>query len=420
MSETLQTVIKKIDNIYNKPNKKILAEFYKYMVTNDKSERTQRNNLKSILNFVNWLDKKSLDEVKNEQIILNFLNTKRKSTDIDPDQKWITTYNDYVIRLKHFFRWMFNKGKREDNWITPDFAKLKKKKTRRISSYSESEIWDKEELLSIIKYEPNIRNKAILTLLWDMDARNHEIIKLKIKNLKIRENYAEGEIPFDTKTGSRYILLRSSFPYVCAMLNKHPYKDEPEAYLIYNNKTRKALDPDTINWIFKELKKRIRKNLDDGLINESHEIEKIEYLLKTKKWNPYCIRHSAITDDADNIPDNALTKKVGWSMNTKQRARYTKMKIGKDLRNKILARDGIILDKSEMPKPSVIICWKCRHINGFDYQVCEHCNYPLHQNVLDKMKSEEDLRYKRMEEKMEQMETKFQQIISKIDLSKLN
>ena len=420
MSETLQTVIKKIDNIYNKSNKKILTDFYNYMVTNDKSERTQKNNLKSILNFVRWLDKKSLDEIKDEKIILNFLNIKRKSTDIDPDQKWITTYNDYVIRLKHFFRWMYNKDKREDDWITPEFAKLKKKKARRISSYSENEIWDKEELLSIIKYEPNIRNKAILTLLWDMDARNHEISKLKIKNLKIKANYAEGEIPFDTKTGSRYILLRSSFPYVCAMLNKHPYKDEPDAYLIYNNKTRKALDPDTINWIFKELKKRIRKNLDDGLINEPNEIERMEYLLKTKKWNPYCIRHSAITDDADNIPDNALTKKVGWSMNTKQRARYTKMKIGKDLRNKILARDGIILDKNEMPKPSVIVCYRCNHINGIDYQICEKCSYPLGQNRLDKIKSEEELRFKMMEEKMEQMEKRFQQIISKIDITKLS
>ena len=73
MSETLQTVIKKIDSIHNKSNKKILSGFYDYMIANYKSERTQRNNLKSILNFVGWLDKKFLNEVKNEQIILNFL-----------------------------------------------------------------------------------------------------------------------------------------------------------------------------------------------------------------------------------------------------------------------------------------------------------------------------------------------------------
>ena len=390
------------------------------MIYREKAERTRRNNLKYVLNYINWLDNVSILKVRNEKQILDFLNTKRKSTKDDPDEKWITTYNDYLIRLKHFFRWLHNQDKDELDWVTPKFAKLRKKQTKRQSPYSETEIWDKEELLSIVKYEPNVRNKAILTMLWDFDARPHEITELRIKNLRFKDNYAEGEIPFKTKTGSRYILLRSSFPYIREWLNLHPCKTEVDARLICNHKTGQALDSDTIDWIFKELKKRIQRNLKDGIINDPKEKAKMEYLLKYKKWNPYCIRHSAITDDADNIPDNALTKKVGWSMNTKQRGRYTKMKIGKHLRNQILAGDGIYLDTNDKPKPSVIICYRCKHINGVDYQICQQCSYPLGQKALDQMKSEEDLRYKRMEEKMEQMETKFQQIISKIDLSKLN
>ncbi|HZI72176.1 MAG TPA: hypothetical protein VFD60_13555 [Nitrososphaeraceae archaeon] len=35
----------------------------------------------------------------------------------------------------------------------------------------ETELWDSEELLSIIKYEPSKRKKAILSLFWD--AKNH-------------------------------------------------------------------------------------------------------------------------------------------------------------------------------------------------------------------------------------------------------
>ena len=420
MTQSLQTTINKISTIKNTVNRRIIENFNDYMIYREKAERTRRNNLKYVLNYINWLDNVSIMNVRNEKQILDFLNTKRKSTKDDPDEKWITTYNDYLIRLKHFFRWLHNQDKDEFDWVTPKFAKLRKKQTKRQSPYSETEIWDKEELLSIVKYEPNVRNKAILTMLWDFDARPHEITELRIKNLRFKDNYAEGEIPFKTKTGSRYILLRSSFPYIREWLNLHPCKTEADARLICNHKTGQALDSDTIDWIFKELKKRIQRNLKDGIINDRKEKEKMEFLLKYKRWNPYCIRHSAITDDADNIPDNALTKKVGWSMNTKQRGRYTKMKIGKDLRNQILARDGIYLDMDQKPKPSVIICYRCKHINGVDYQICQQCSYPLGQKALDQMKSEEDLRYKRMEEKMEQMETKFQQIISKIDLSKLN
>ena len=86
-------------------------------------------------------------------------------------------------------------------WKTPEFVQIKRKKTKRISPYAESEIWDKEDILLITKYESYKRNKAILALLWDLDARPHEITLLKIKNISIRERYGEGEIPHQAKTG---------------------------------------------------------------------------------------------------------------------------------------------------------------------------------------------------------------------------
>lgn len=33
-------------------------------------------------------------------------------------------------------------------------------------------------LLTVVKYEPYIRNKAALTLFWDLNARNHEVTML--------------------------------------------------------------------------------------------------------------------------------------------------------------------------------------------------------------------------------------------------
>ena len=50
-------------------------------------------------------------------------------------------------------------------------------------------------------YERHKRNKAAIALMWDLDARPHEVTKLKIKHLKFNKMYGEGEIPHDTKTG---------------------------------------------------------------------------------------------------------------------------------------------------------------------------------------------------------------------------
>ena len=52
----------------------------------------------------------------------------------------------------------------QSDWSTPPFANIKKKKTKRISPYLESELWERDEILSLIKYEPHKRNKAALAL----------------------------------------------------------------------------------------------------------------------------------------------------------------------------------------------------------------------------------------------------------------
>ena len=75
------------------------------MKENGSSERHQNNYIKTILSFTQSSDSKSLVDVDKREDILVFLQLKIKDKDLDPDQKWITTYNDYLHRLKHFFRW---------------------------------------------------------------------------------------------------------------------------------------------------------------------------------------------------------------------------------------------------------------------------------------------------------------------------
>lgn len=188
----------------------------------------------------------------------------------------------------------------------------------------ETELWEKDDLITIIKYEPYTRNKAILSRLWDLDARPHEITLLKIKHIKIRENYGEGEIPHEAKTGTGPILLTFSFPYVRNWLNEHPFKNEPDARLICNLNNGSPLSPDNVDKIMKQLRERIIRLLNKGEIIDVEEESKLEFLLKTKKWNPYCIRHSSMASDSDYLPEYALKKKVRWSMNSKQGTRYEK------------------------------------------------------------------------------------------------
>jgi integrase/recombinase XerD len=61
-----------------------------------------------VITFGNFIGKDNsfYDVYKREQI-LEFLNTKVKSYDEDPDKRWITTWNNYLNRLRLFYRRLY-------------------------------------------------------------------------------------------------------------------------------------------------------------------------------------------------------------------------------------------------------------------------------------------------------------------------
>jgi hypothetical protein len=171
MPVKLSTTISKIALIRNLTNQMLIREFYDFMRDNGCSEKHINNN-QAIMNFDSGLDPKtSFLDIKRRDQILCFLDGKIKSAEEDPDARWITTWNHYLSHLKYFFRWLYNIYKNSkniaidnivtthllsyDDWETPGFIQIKKKKTKRSSPYVETELWDRDELLCILKYEPS-------------------------------------------------------------------------------------------------------------------------------------------------------------------------------------------------------------------------------------------------------------------------
>lgn len=409
MTTKLSTTLCHIKDIPNAINRELVQEFHQYLVGNCTSDAYRSQMIKIMNAYGNYIGANvTFYQVTKQEQIISFLDTKIKSPEVDPDQKWIITWNDYRWRIVYFFRWLHNSkvvvesGTRlvdPSDWVTPAFAKIKKKKTKRLSPYSADEIWDKDEILTIVKYEPNIRNKAILTLLWDLDARNREITLLKRKNVRLKERYAEGEIPHQAKTGGGPILLTCSFPYVRDMLNVHPFRNEPNASLIYNMLNGAAITSDQLWNITRQLKNRIIRLLDTGAISDENEKRKLEFFVRTKKWNPYCIRHSAISSDSDILPHFALNKKVRWSMNSRQPARYIKNRMSSQLKKQLLVHNGIIPPNELKTTPSVLNCPKCQLVNASECKYCSKCSYPLIPEAYEEIKAEEDRKLKLVEER---------------------
>ena len=418
MPTKLATTVRKIDSLSNTVNSDLIKRFHEFMISNGSSERHQNNNLKAIISFANFVGPNvTFASINTAKEVLSFLDSKIKGNQEDSDQKWITTWNDYMHRIKHFLRWLHNCSSDNgrvsmEDWKTPPYLQIKEKRTKRISPYLETELWEKEDLLTIIKYEPYKRNKAIISLLWDLNARPHEITLMAIKHIRLKEKYGEGEIPHQAKTGTGPVLLTFSFPYVRDWLNEHPFKNEPNARLICNLNNGSRLSSDNIDKIMKQLRARIIRLLKNGEITNHDEVERLWSLIETKKWNPYCLRHSSISYDSDYLPEYALKKKVRWSMNSKQGSRYIKRRMGNDLKEKILTYNGIATLKELQKKPSVLGCPRCESINSLDYKYCFKCSYPLVPSAFEEIKAEENKKIEMLQNKYDGMNTILQTILS--------
>jgi hypothetical protein len=100
MPSKLSTILSKINLIPNETNARFVSDFYHYMQFKNCSERHQNNNLQVIIAFANFLGAHvPFYNIERKEQVLAFLDTKKKSIEQDPDQRWITTWNHNLTRI---------------------------------------------------------------------------------------------------------------------------------------------------------------------------------------------------------------------------------------------------------------------------------------------------------------------------------
>ncbi|HSF51226.1 MAG TPA: hypothetical protein VLA74_10740 [Nitrososphaeraceae archaeon] len=103
-------------------------------------------------------------------------------------------------------------------------------------------------------------------------------------------------------------------------------------------------------------------------------------------------------------------------MNSRQGSRYIKRRMGDELKNEILVRNGIIQETEINSKPSVLNCHRCQLVNAIENKYCSKCSYPLTPQAFEEIKTEEDKRMRILEEKQKEKESEIQTMKQQIAL----
>lgn len=199
-------------SLINLQNATILYEFLQseHNLQNVKPS-TISTHIKAICLFNKFVGYKDFVKITKEDIITYLGSLKKKESD-DISHKWIGTYNAKQMVLNKFFRWLYNyfyqeyknnnNGQELDqkNWITPPCMQgIKQLARKETSTYKPSDIWTSEDHALFLKYCPEKRDRCYHAMANDTSCRPHELLSLKIKDIKFKVSsngtqYAEVDI----------------------------------------------------------------------------------------------------------------------------------------------------------------------------------------------------------------------------------
>ena len=342
------------------------------------SHNYEKNNIKALANLSKFHSNKKL-KAMSKQDILAFLNSYRKSEDIDPLHKWIGIYNLYIVTLARFFKWLYHPNLPVKERPKPSCVEIPRLRRKEQSIYKPTDMWTQDDDLLFLKYCSSKRDRCYHAISRDSSCRPHELLKLRIKDviLKMAGNIQYAEILVNGKTGQRHIPLINSIPYLKDWLDDHPQSGNPNAILIcgFFKSLGKQITIEAINHTYSTYKKKIFPKLLDDPNVPTDDKRKIAELLK-KPWNPYVRRHSALTEKSKILKESILRQHAGWTPNSNMHLKYVHY-FGNESSESILEAYGLKPKLEDINKLKPLSCPNCGELNKIDSKFCVKCRMVL-------------------------------------------
>jgi hypothetical protein len=256
-----------------------------------------------------------------------------------------------------------------------------------------------EEVIKMINATPNTRDKALIDLLWDIDARIREVGTLKIKHIKFDEYGAV--IIVNGKIGPRRVRAVWSVSYLMNWLEEHPEKDNLEAPLWFNlSRKKKGLEGMQYDAIRMQLQRAAKAA---GI---------------KKRVHIHLFRYSRATFMANHLTEAQMNMHFGWVQGSNIPSIYVHLS-GRDVDQAILKANGIEIKEDEN-KPKINVCPRCKNINTLNNLFCYKCGAVLTLKIAmdleEKAKPVDDSLNELLESKINELvEARLNELLAKMN-----
>jgi integrase/recombinase XerD len=351
-----------------------------------------------------------LDEPDEEK--LKALVGKINQSAINDKDYSVWTLAEFKKALKKFYKYHTE----EDNPDIVDFMTVNVKKSEKPKT-DPDELPTPSDVKKLVQTASNKRDETLIFLTWDTGGRIGEILNVKWKDIKFREDLTQVKFR-ESKTGERQVPIRESVETLREWRERHPQSSDPESYVFTKlRRTNGGKQFSEEQMTYSSANSRFRRISEQAGVN--------------CKTNPHAFRKGRATNLASQGMNQAqLCEYFGWVQGSDQAATYIRM-AEKDLDKAVRQIHGLEPEEEEeenlRPKKSA----SCETVNAGHIDYCKNCNELISSDVrlVEKHKenqvvgevkdelveelfdragfSEEErdkLMEKKMEEKMDEME----------------
>ena len=229
------------------------------------------------------------------------------------------------------------------------------------------DILNEDEVMKLLESATNVRDRAIIALLFDTGIRAGELLTLRKKDLDMEGNPAH--ITVMGKTGSRRIPIMFSVPFLGSWIGM-----------------RKDMKANDWLWIDVGSWSNLNRQMDySGLRMMLKKVAKRADL--DKRVYPHLFRHSRASNYANKLTEQQLKAYFGWTGDSQMAATYVHLS-GRDIDNAVLQANGQApRNEDTKPKLTVKICPRCRNPNSITSTYCSTCGTGL--DISTVMKEED-------------------------------
>jgi len=279
---------------------------------------------------------------------------------------------------------------REDETLVPYVVRhLKNSVDKSATKLREDRLTPDEFRRLVAAFSDDIRMQALLTLMVESLGRPQEILGRKIKNVDIHDKYARIVLSERGKKGPGLLRCIESYFYFTQWYNKHPLRDDPEAYLFINLGNRNKFQ-------------QLQPTAANKLIKERCRLVGID-----KPITLYSLKRNGVTFcRLRGDSDVDIQHRARWT-STRQLKTYDLSEQEDSFKLELIKR-GILKPKDGQDEdaPHMKQCPFCHTENGIAESVCIQCHRPLDRKHIEKQEKEmEDFRqqFAMTQQKMQQM-----------------